>query len=171
MKIRLLVRKKNVNHLASTVALHWIFCNVYPQSLKTIREKIQSLKDEIDGLKKYPKKKRGSPYYSKLENFVAHCRSLFDVIGNKHQIKKQESLWNVKMTEEDFCFYKNQTQNPRVGYCTNFVCRKSEVKDMKRAREKKRQLHLKQNAEEYKKSMNTVPTPNCASHDLKKKNF
>ena len=70
--------------------------------------------------------------FSKFDEFVQSCNTLFDIIGDKQQIKRQESAWNVLMMEEDHIFYKNQSLNPRVGYCTSFVCSKSEIKDMKR---------------------------------------
>jgi hypothetical protein len=50
-------------------------------------------------------------------------------MGDKNQIKKQEAVWNLLMTKEDHMFYRNQ--RPPIGYCTNFVCRKLEIKNMK----------------------------------------
>ena len=68
-----------INQLANTIALHWIFCNVYPQSLTTIKTKLQTLKDHYHGLKKYPKNKRSKTYYSKLKQFIEKCGTLFDI--------------------------------------------------------------------------------------------
>ena len=149
----------NLVDLASHLALHWIFCTVYPQTLKTIRTKLQDCRNEYRNLKKVSKKKRGKTYYSNLDIFVKSCNSLFDIIGDKHQIKRQEDIWNVKMTEEDHIFYRQQKQTPRIGYCTSFVCRRSSIEDMTRAELKQQKAVREQKAIEYKESMKPIPTP------------
>ena len=45
-------------------------------------------------------------------------------MGDSDQIKKQEKMWNDKMTNDDYVFYKNQSEVLRTGHCTSFVCRK-----------------------------------------------
>ena len=100
-------------------------------------KKCKDLRLIIWALKKCPKSRRTvQNHYSKVDEFVKSYNTLFDIIGDNQQIKRQENAWNVLMTEEDHMFYKNQRLNPRVGYCTGFVCRKSEIKDMRRIQRK-----------------------------------
>lgn len=147
---------------ASTLALHWIFCNVYPKSLPSIRKKLKECKDEYYSLKKYNKSKRGKTYYLKLNTFVQSCKMLFDIIGDYHQIKRQEDTWNVLMTEEGHIFYQKQTLCPREGYCTSFVCRKSEIRDMRRSKNKERQKkYQEQIREQQEESIKPTLIPDC----------
>lgn len=141
---------------ALDLALHWIFCNIYPQTLKTIKLKLQECLNEYQYLKKVSKKKRGKTYYTKLDLFVQSCGTLFDIIGDEDQIKKQEKSWNVRMTNEDHLFYNNQCQTPRIGYCTNFVCRKWEISNIRKAEREEKWRSRQDKAEAYKQFLEPV---------------
>ena len=149
------------NVLASNLALHWIFCNVYPKTLTSIRSQLKKCKEEYDSLKKCPKTKRSKTHFLKLDAFIQSSNNLFDIVGDYHQTKRQEKIWNVMMTEEDRLFYKNQSLNPRVGYCTTFVCRKSEIKDMRRANRKEKEKIQQENVKAYQETMKPIPLSEC----------
>ena len=146
--------KRSILHeAASCLALHWIYCNVYPISLKSIKKKLVHLKDEYRTLKKICHSKRGKAYFAKLDDFVLSCGKLFDIIGDSQQIRKHQNTWNVQMTDEDYAFHKNQGMQPRIGYCSSFVCRKSAIKDLERSKRKERAKASLKKADDYKKSM------------------
>ena len=58
--------------VALDVKLHWIFCNVYPLSLVTIRERVDTMFKEYQYLNKVinDKKKEGSTYWNRFEEFL-----------------------------------------------------------------------------------------------------
>ena len=151
---------------ASDLALHWIFCNVYPQTLKTIKKKLQECLDQYQQLKKTQRQKRGRTYHERLDLFVKSCDTLFDIIGDKDQIKAQEKFWNVKMTNDDHEFYSNQCQIPRIGYCTNFVCRKWEIANTRKVEREKQFMSRQEKSAEYKESVKPVSADSISDGEI-----
>ena len=111
----------DMNEVVMDLMLHWINCNVSTQSRKTIAEKLKKYKQELSDLQRYPKTKRGETYWKRVSTFVTDCNKLFDIKGSPGRIKGQEQLWNVRMTETDFEFYRNQCLTPQVGYCCTSI--------------------------------------------------
>ena len=82
--------------------LHWIYCNIYTQSYKTVRKKIEELYKEYKAIKDYAKKKRGETCWNQLDKFIKECGTdLFDIKGSPEQIKEKAKLWGVKMNSDD----------------------------------------------------------------------
>ena len=48
-----------LTNISLDLMLHWIYCNIYTQSYKTVRKKIEELHKEYKAIKDYAKKKRG----------------------------------------------------------------------------------------------------------------
>lgn len=79
--------------------------------------------NDFSHLLKYPKKKQGKTFFSKLELFVNGIDQLFDIFchvsSKRRALKVQHKL---RMTTDDFAFYEDQ-KGPRVGRCLPFVKR------------------------------------------------
>lgn len=103
------------------IALHWIFCNVYPTTTTTIEKKVAALYTEFSRLKGYVHNKKGEKYWKDYEIFTGKLSAVMKVRADDSQTKKQEKFWNCKMCEQDKTFYKLQCENPPTGYCENFV--------------------------------------------------
>ena len=54
------------------------------------------------------------------------------------RLKKQETLWNCKMSVEDQLFHEWQIQNPPTGYCSTFISRKQKKSQERKASRKNR---------------------------------
>ena len=152
--------------LACDLALHWIFCNVYPKSLKTIAKKLEECHKECLSLRKVQKSKRGVTYWKRYNDFAESCSTLFDILGNKEQIKVSEKNWNVRMSEEDYIFYDNQSKIPQVGYCSNFVDRKWQISNERKQMREERNASRKKESEDYKEFVNPVTGPELDVFDL-----
>ena len=99
----------NFDHICLDIMLHWISCNVYTVSRKSVRKKLDDLINDFRVIQKNPKAKRGNTFYSKLAEFKSHCDSLFNIRCLDETRKKvQEKLWDVDETAEDIEFYEKQ---------------------------------------------------------------
>ena len=150
---------------AIDLRLHWIFCNVYPQSQKTVKCKLEDFLKEFHDMRKVPFKKRGQIYWTRYGNFLDDSRQLFDIFADKQSIKKQEQMWDVRIKPADYEFYENLRKCPQIGYCTNFVCRKWEAANKEKNERKERILLQKKKAEEYKRSMIPVTSETYIEDD------
>ena len=112
----------NEYECAVLLCLQWIYCNVYPISIKCTQYKIQKMLDSYKGLKKFSTKTE--VYWNKFEQFAQTQTVLFDIRANTEKTIAQEKLWGVKMTLSDRQFYENQKEKPRIGYCTSYTDRK-----------------------------------------------
>ena len=54
----------DLNKSVMDLMLHWINCNVYTQSRKTVTEKLKKYKQELSDLRRYPKAKWSDTYWS-----------------------------------------------------------------------------------------------------------
>ena len=70
--------------------LHWINCNVYSQSRKTVTEKLKKYKQELSDLRHYPKAKRGHTHWSRVTKFVNDCQKLFEIKGSSERVKHKK---------------------------------------------------------------------------------
>ena len=140
------VGKRNTNNECETsvmVCNQWIFCNVYPASLRTVERKVGILYEEYRAIKKFSKKSQS--YWEKCTPFLKKMSELFDVVASKCRREICEEVWNVKMSTKDFDFYAGQTKNPPIGYCENKVDKKWEA-SMKRKAEDEERLNKPQDA-------------------------
>ena len=103
------------------IALHWIFCNVYPSTTVTIHKKVSKFWYDFKRLKNYPHAKKGDTYWKDVALFTAQLSTIMDVRGDDSQTKKQQIFWDVKMCDLDRSFYKVQCGNPPTGYCEKFI--------------------------------------------------
>ena len=121
--------------LAKDVALHWIFCNVYPMSPYNIQLKVCELWEQYVKIKDYVHKKKGDKYWSDYNCFISTLNQVFDFIATEQRTKIQEKLWGCKMSDKDKEFYRLQCQNPPIGYCLTFVDKKwKQSKDRQESR-------------------------------------
>ena len=104
---------------ATDIMNHWISCNVYTISLKSIVKRVSTLRTRYIYLKEYPKLKKKDKYWGEYNEFIEQRAKLFDIIGDDERIKNQENVWKVKMIEKDYKFYENMCCQPQLGYCSN----------------------------------------------------
>ena len=96
-------QQKNIPLVASDVILHWIACNVYTGTHRSVQNKLTKLLDNYTYLKKQPKIKRGEIYCNNLNLFKRECDALCGIkCLDPLRLKDQPKRWNVKQTEEDF---------------------------------------------------------------------
>ena len=85
--------------VASDIMLHWISCNIYTMTCKSVVNKLEATIETYKNLKKHPLAKRGKTFYMKLKQFREKCEQLFDMnCGDESCRKKKETLQNVKQT-------------------------------------------------------------------------
>ena len=109
------------NNVTLDLINHWVNCNVYTQSRKTIKQRLMVILKKYKYLREYSKNKKKDTYWNEYQKFIIACRNLFDIIGSQERRKKQENIWKVKMTEEDLQFYKNMCLVPQIGYSSR-IC-------------------------------------------------
>ena len=109
------------NNVTLDLINHWVNCNVYTQSRKTIQQRLMVILKKYKYLREYSKNKKKDTYWNECQKFIIACRNLFDIIGSQERRKKQENIWKVKMTEEDLQFYKNMCLVPQIGYSSR-IC-------------------------------------------------
>ena len=100
----------------------WVFCNVYPVSVKAVALRLETLAKSFKKLHSQPKNRRKNDNYSNLvANFMADINDLFDIFcKDNQQRRKVEEKYKLRMTESDFDFYNDQ-KGPRIAKCLNVV--------------------------------------------------
>ena len=76
----------DLNKSVMDLMLHWINCNVYAQSQKTVTEKLKKYKQELSDPCCYPKAKQSDTYWSRVTKFVNDCQKLFNIKGSSEQM-------------------------------------------------------------------------------------
>ena len=103
--------QSNFDNVCLDIMIHWISCNVYTVSRRTVRTKLDELVKKYRDLNKIQKVRRNDNYYTKLKNFKSICESIFDIkCLDVDRKKRQEDLWGVKETADDLQFYQNQLE-------------------------------------------------------------
>ena len=110
--------------LSKDIALHWIFCNVYPVNVQCIQQKVYTLWAEFKSIINYDNKKKREKYWFDYEMFVSQLNQTFDFKAEEGSTKIQEKQWGCKMSDNDRDFYELQRQNPPTEYCLTFVDKK-----------------------------------------------
>ena len=109
------------NDIAREIYDRWVWCNVYPIHLYTISKKVQSFVNCFSALDRWSKKKRGEAFLQKEKEFMSTIDEIFDVFcADDKQRRILEKQHGLKMTDDDYAFYKDQTSK-RVGKCVNAV--------------------------------------------------
>ena len=71
-----------------------------------------------------PYDKKNDTYWKKYAAFVADQNSMLDIVADSTSIKEQGGKWDVTMTDKEWKFFNNQSQNPPIGRCESFVERR-----------------------------------------------
>ena len=109
------------NDIAREIYDRWVWCNVYPIYLYTISKKVQSFVNCFSALDRWSKKKRGEIFLQKEKEFMSTIDEIFDVFcADDKQRRILEKQHGLKMTDDDYAFYKDQTSK-RVGKCVDAV--------------------------------------------------
>ena len=109
------------NDIAREIYDRWVWCNVYPIHLYTISKKVQSFVNCFSALDRWSKKKRGEAFLQKEKEFMSTIDEIFDVFcADDKQRRILEKQHGLKMTDDDYAFYKDQTSK-RVGKCVDAV--------------------------------------------------
>ena len=139
---------------ATQLVLQWIYCNVYPITIGSAIKTIETMDQYFKTLKKSASKpKISDTHWSNYSQFIKNQNTLFDIRASKERTKVQESLWGVKMTNEDEQFYLNQKKTPRVGYSSGYVDRK-----WKLSKQRKEKRENRSRNESYDNDSFTNPT-------------
>ena len=83
-------------NVALDIMLQWIFCNVYPQSYKTVKKKVYDLLQEYHKIKDYIKSKRKDTYWTGCHKFIRSCQTLFDIISDPSYIRHKNGYGVLK---------------------------------------------------------------------------
>ena len=114
-------------HVAIDLMLHWVNCNLYTVSRKTVTCQINDLMEEFEKLKRYARSKKQNQsctYYERLKKLKEKCDSLFDIkCVDPARLKRQEKLWGVNTIDnrKGFGFFIEPKRIQIVkymGYCT-----------------------------------------------------
>ena len=65
--------------VVADVMNHWISCNVYTTTRKTVRSRLAILVNTYHQLKRTTQKKKGPTFENNLKDFSKHCERLFDI--------------------------------------------------------------------------------------------
>ena len=130
--------------VSKDVALHWIFCNVYPKSPQSVRFIVETLWEEFQYLRNYVHSKKKETYWKKYKEFLSTINSVPDFIEpNSSRVRLQEKLWNCDMNKRDKDFHQKQLQSPPSGYCFTFVDKKwKKTQERKESRLKRTRLEF-----------------------------
>ena len=128
--------------ISNDIALHWIFCNVYPRTPQNIKYDVDKLWSEYISLKDYVHAKKNTAYWERYNDFAQKLHLVPDYFEkNNARVKIQEDLWDCTMSDRDHKFHRQQIDDPPTGYCSTFVDNKwkrsQERKEARRNRSRK----------------------------------
>ena len=69
---------QNLDHVVADIMNHWIACNIYTVTHKSVREKLE-MSTTYTILKKHTAKKKGETFSNNLKHFTKECESLFHI--------------------------------------------------------------------------------------------
>ena len=141
---------------------HWIKCNVYTQTRKSVQSRLTAYFDKLKYLKDYPKNKKKDTYWKQYSEFVSASKQLFDIIASNDWIKAQEKLWKVKMIEADYQFHRNMLLVPQDGYCSSTDKQWKHTEKI-RTEEDKQLEKRRQIAEEHERTFLSVSSMEVSS--------
>ena len=89
--------KNVIPNVAADVMNHWISCNVYTITRKSITNKLEKLVITYNNLRKVPLKKKGPTYDTNLDNFSKLCTDLFDIrCTDPVRLSREEANWDAQ---------------------------------------------------------------------------
>ena len=101
--------KNVIPNVAADVMNHWISCNVYTITKRSVINELEKLVTNYNNLKKVPLKKKGPTYATNLDNFSKVCTELFDIrCTDPVRLSEQEATWNVTESQREREFYDGQ---------------------------------------------------------------
>ena len=110
--------------LAEILQEHWLFCNIYAMTRRSVKLKILDLYSNFITLTQTRKNRRNEIFLGKVEEFNKDANKLFDIFCVDTTARENlEKIFGVKMTEEEWRFYNDQ-KSERKMYCEDFVDKK-----------------------------------------------
>ena len=151
-------RSKNdaIQLLAEILQEHWLFCNLYTLSTKSVKKHILDLYECFMKLVQTRESRRNDAYVAKVERFNTEANLTFDIFcEDESQRHKLETGWGIKMTTMEWDFLCDQ-RSDRKMVCEDFVDRKW-AKTMERRSQDLKSLEKSRIAsEEHRKSLEGV---------------
>ena len=81
-------KTSRLTYMSLDLMLHWIYCNIYIQSHKTVKKRLKNFTRNIN-LQRLTLKKRGQACWNRLDKFVKECTTdLSDIKGSPERIKE-----------------------------------------------------------------------------------
>ena len=86
-----------ITNISLDLMLHWIYCNIYTQSYKTVRKKIEKLYKEYKAMKDYIKRREVKPIGIGMIN-LSKSVELTCLISKVHQseLKNKQNYAELK---------------------------------------------------------------------------
>lgn len=154
--------------VADVLIQHWIWCNVYTKQKKNVTNAILKLYMEFRVKVRVPKVKQTQKWQEAVAKpFILSLEKGFDIKAQDFQaIKKQEELYNVKETEVEKEFWRDQMEGDRKMFCDSFVDKKWLSMHERKQKAKEGQEKLQQKQEEEIESMKSVSLPKDLEEEL-----
>ena len=81
------------NNVTLDLINHWVNCNVYTQSRKTIQQRLMVILKKYKYLREYSKNKKRDTYWNEYQKFIIACRNLFDITGSQERRRKNKKIY------------------------------------------------------------------------------
>ena len=81
------------NNVTLDLINHWVNCNVYTQSRKTIQQRLMVILKKYKYLREYSKNKKKDTYWNEYQKFIIACRNLFDITGSQERRRKNNKIY------------------------------------------------------------------------------
>ena len=116
-------KKEAFQWVAEALVEHWVWCNLYPKNLQGVCKQIEKLFTTFQGLIRTSKAKQTEKWLKKwVVPFQEKLTLAFDISSKDEAFtRKCESLYGVKMTDQEEHFLVDQTQGERKMFCEDFV--------------------------------------------------
>ena len=109
---RMRVDMQNLTH---ELMLHWIYCNVYTVSIKTVRKELDFLVQEYQYLKKYPIPNRGDSYWMRFNTFINVQSTLFDIKVEDNKCLKKMKIFGMLKCQMMIKYFMIKNRNPDLA--------------------------------------------------------
>ena len=107
--------KEAAKSVANELFERWFWSNVYPLHLLTIIEKVGNQVTQFSTLDRCPKKRRNANFLERESKFLQDIGKLFDIFClDKHQRLCLERQYNLRMSDKDYEYYKDQKEDRKT---------------------------------------------------------